>query len=187
MRWAFCFVLIACSSKSAPPSPQPEPARPIAGDAGVPIARPTPGYEPSGMHLDDDTGARVAQASLTPHAAHPIDVTLRSTPTGARAIVDGTFVGTTPAFWSGEADGHEHEFTFVLEGHALARYRFVPVASGVVHARLEPIADEADAGVPELTPPAVVPKPAPIAPPPTVVSPPDARPAIDAHDPFLPF
>ena len=54
----------------------------------------------------------------------------------------------------------------------VARYRFVPIGSGTVHATLEPILEETDAGVPELAPPAdafVAPPP-----PPTVVTPADA-------------
>ncbi|MDB4955896.1 MAG: hypothetical protein JWO36_3465 [Myxococcales bacterium] len=171
---------LGCSSKSER-APQPDPvakAAPI--DAGTGAAKVIKSYDPaSGMHLDDDTAPQLAPPPATPHAAHPIDVTLRSTPSGASAIVDGVFVGVTPAFWSGEADGHEHEFTFVKPGYALARYRFVPVSSGVVHARLEPISEDIiDAGTPaELAPgpaanpPIVVPAPAPIAPRPPIVPP----------------
>ena len=122
----------------------------------------------------------VAPANPNPRAAHPIEVTLRSTPPGAIAAVDGTPVGPTPAFWGGDADGHEHEFTFELRGFALARYRFVPITSGVVHARLEPITEETDAGVsPEtavpaagavlVNPPPSVPADAYVAPPPPIV------------------
>jgi hypothetical protein len=35
----------------------------------------------------------------------------------------------------------------VLSGHALARYRFVPLRDGVVHATLARIVTEADAGI----------------------------------------
>ncbi|MFT3694764.1 MAG: hypothetical protein QM831_16565 [Kofleriaceae bacterium] len=90
---------------------------------------------------------------------HPIDIILRSTPQAANAAVDGVPLGTTPTYWNGMADGREHEFTFVLPGHAAARYRFVPITSGVVHARLEPISDEQpDAGV---APSPLAPGPAP--------------------------
>ena len=119
----------------------------------------------------------VAPVPPNPRAAHPIEVTLRSSPPGATAAVDGTPVGTTPAFWGGDADGHEHEFTFELKGYALARYRFVPITSGVVHARLEPITEETDAGVsPEIAVPAAGA---------VLVNPPPAAPA-DAYIPPTP-
>ena len=133
MRLAGLFLIAACSGKAPShhredppkPAPQPEPA-------GHTLQLPEP------MHVPPVGNG---------HPARPIEVTLRSSPPGATAAVDGTVVGTTPAYWGGEADGHEHEFTFDLKGFALARYRFVPVTSGVIHARLEPIAEETDAGV----------------------------------------
>lgn len=127
----------------------------------------------------------VSPPTPNPRAAHPIEITLRSSPPGATAAVDGTPVGTTPAYWAGDADGREHEFTFDLRGFALARYRFVPITSGVIHARLDPIAEETDAGVaaeqalPKTGSVLVAPPPAPVAtdayvaPPPPVI-PPDA-------------
>lgn len=164
----FLVLIAACSDRSAPvaKSEPPKPASvPTAPDRGQPV------------HVDDSP--HVA-SNPTPRATHPIEVTLRSTPAGATAAVDGTPVGSTPAFWGGDADGHEHEFTFELRGYALARYRFVPVTSGVVHARLEPIIEETDAGVsPEtaapatgavlVNPPPAVPVDASVAPPPPIV------------------
>jgi hypothetical protein len=107
-----------------------------------------------------------------PRERRPIDVTLRSTPPGAVVAVDGTALGVTPAFWGGYADGHEHEFVFTMPKYAIARYRFVPVTSGVIHARLDPIAEEHDAGVappPEVVP--VQPPPVPASPPPPLLTP----------------
>jgi hypothetical protein len=128
------------------------------------------------VHLDDYSGTQRALAPqpLPGRERRAIDVTLRSTPPGAVASVDGTPIGNTPAFWSGYADGREHQFVFTLPGHSIARYRFVPVSSGVIHARLDRIAEEPDAGV--APPPEVVPQPAPSAvvppaPPPTIVTP----------------
>jgi hypothetical protein len=143
------------------------------------------------MHLDDDaTAPFVASPPPAGRTARPIDVTLRSTPPGAQVAVDGTVIGSTPAFWNGLADGREHQFVFTLRGHAIARYRFVPVASGVIHARLEPILEEPAAGVP---PPAVVPPaPSPTTPPaapPTVVKPvetPSAVPPASPENPAVP-
>lgn len=173
-------LLAACSEKSehhAKSEPPPPAPAPVAQEHALPPQA--------------DESVHVAPTTPNPRAAHPIEVTLRSTPPGATAAVDGTTVGPTPAFWGGDADGHEHEFTFELRGYALARYRFVPITSGVVHARLEPIAEETDAGVsPEIAvpaagavlvnPPPAVPADAYVAPPPPI-TPPDVAPVhVDA-------
>ena len=158
MRRLWFLALAACPSKhDAPPAPVLHAGR----DAGV-IAEVT-----TDLPVDEATDYRPPPSSN--HASRPIDVTLRSTPPNAEAAVDGVPLGTTPAYWSGVADGREHEFTFALPRHAVARYRFVPITSGVVHARLEPIAEEIDAGVgpepasvvtpPVITPSAIVPPP----------------------------
>jgi hypothetical protein len=182
MRLAALLVVVACSEKSAPPAPAPaDPPKAAPADAARPGVTSITGFDPnSGMHLDDDVGTRPVPPPRPSRAPHPIEITLRSSPGGAQAAVDGQPVGNTPAFWAGDADGREHTFTFVSRGYAAAIYRFVPVASGVIHARLEPITDEnSDAGVPP--PELVQPPPAAIAPPPTVV-----QPAPDAAPPSLP-
>lgn len=74
----------------------------------------------------------------------PLHIKLLSTPSGALAAVDGTPIGRTPAFWQGEFTGKPREFTFVLPGHAMARYRFVPTTNGVVHGTLVKLAAEPD-------------------------------------------
>jgi len=143
----------ACSEKSDPPAPARQSVPAVPADAAV---SPSDGitsigtFDPdSGVHLDDDVPGP-APAPTQPPATPPhppahaksIDVMLKSSPPGAMAAVDGVQIGPTPTYWSnGEADGREHEFTFVLRGYAAARYRFVPVASGVIHARLEAIDD----------------------------------------------
>jgi hypothetical protein len=109
---------------------------------------------------------------------------LRSSPVPARVSVDGTPLGNTPQVWLGET-GSEHEFTFQAPGYALSRFRFTPVASGLLHPRLDPVHEEIDASLPP--PPEVVPpqppvpmtvdvdaQPAPIAPPPAI----DAAPPV---------
>jgi len=165
----------ACSDKA---SPQPTPQAPVTtpGDAGVKPLGPVPVDPGDVMHLDDDVAKRPVQTQPT-HPGKQIEINLRSSPNGATAFVDGVRVGVTPAYWSGTADGREHEFTFVRADHAVARYRFVPISSGVIHARLTPVSEDVDAGVP---PAEVVPVPvaAPDAavmqappPPPTVVAP----------------
>src|SRR5262249_61761380 len=97
-----------------------------------------------------------------PRPSRPIDITLRSTPTEAQAAVDGVIIGYTPTYWAGQADGHEHVFTFVKPGFAGVAYRFVPIASGVVHAHLDPMAEEPDAGVNVPVDAGAVPAPAPV-------------------------
>ena len=176
MRWLVLAAIAGCSGKSRAPAPS---AVPMDAAAARPLD-PVPSDQPTPVRDDP----RRPQPST--HPAHPIDVILRSTPNGADAAVDGLPLGPTPAYWSGMADGHEHEFTFVLPGHAVARYRFVPITSGVIHARLERIpSDEIDAGVPVADPTPGIPK-LPAAPPTTVIAPaplvvPDAtQPA--AHD-----
>ncbi len=142
-------------------APRPPPANPpvpgvlVRGDAGITAV--VTGVVPGDSGNDDSTGAaRPPQAFLRgSRPGRPIDVTLRSTPPGAQVAVDGTVIGNTPSFWSGMADGHEHEFVFTMRGHAIARYRFVPVASGVIHGRLDPIRERPDASM--LPPPEVVP------------------------------
>jgi len=152
---AIVLVATGCPSKDPPPRPSQLPI-----DAGVhQLAQQTPVMPATGStiatgHLDDDPDTRHITTGDPRRASRPIDVMLKSTPTGAQAAVDGIVIGPTPAYWSGNADGKEHEFTFVLSGHAIARYRFVPIASGTIHARLVPISDDVDAGVP---PPEVVP------------------------------
>jgi hypothetical protein len=158
-------------------------------DAGVPGVTTIHGYDPaSGMHLDEGGGERRPASSPVGHGSHPIDITLRSTPPGAEVAVDGEVIGMTPTYWPGQADGREHEFTFALARHAIARFRFVPVTSGVIHPRLEPIAEEPDAGVPDEPAPDPAPVPVPEKrppppPPPTVIAPaPDAAAAPTGTD-----
>jgi hypothetical protein len=176
VRIACLCLLIACSGGDD--KPKQKPAAVVAADAGVPGIREIKPYDPaSGMHLDEDVAARPATPP-TPidRPSRPIDITLRSTPTGAQAAVDGTIIGNTPAYWMGEANGREHEFTFVLNGYGTARYRFVPITSGVVHAKLERIVD--DTGSATMPPqPFMQDKPRPVppvAPPPAPIAPPDA-------------
>jgi hypothetical protein len=172
---ALLAVLSACSEKSAPIAKTEDKGTPAPIEITVP-EHPAPRTEDL---------PHVTPPAPNPHAAHPIQVTLRSSPPGAMAAVDGTAVGTTPAYWAGDADGREHEFTFDLRGYALARYRFVPITSGVIHARLDPIAEETDAGVsaeqalPKTGSVLINPPPAPVAPdayvaPPPPMVPPDA-------------
>lgn len=155
----------ACSTQGAPPpAPKPAPVRPPA-DAPPGITK-IHGYDPaSGLHLDEGGERHAPEPPVRTRAARPIDITLRSTPSGAQVAVDGTVIGTTPTYWPGEADGREHEFDFVLAGHAAARYRFVPVTSGVVHARLEPIVEDQGsntAGSADTTAPAAATPPVPV-------------------------
>jgi len=153
MKLLVVVLVTACTGKpESQPAPRPDV---VVADAGVDGITTIGTYDPaSGMHLDDDQPGRPPAHPAAPRASHPIDVTLRSTPTNARAAVDGVPIGNTPTYWPGEANGREHEFTFVLPGYAVARYRFVPITSGVIHAHLDPVTDEpSDAGVsPDMSP-----------------------------------
>ena len=95
--------------------------------------------------LDDDAVEYRAQPRPRPRRQQParsapvrtVEVTLRSTPPDATASVDGTVIGKTPVLWRAPSDGKAHEFTFVLAGYSVARYRFVPTSNGIVHGTLK--------------------------------------------------
>ncbi len=156
-------VCAGCGSK-----PDRPPAVAVVHDAGVDGITSIPPFDPmSNMHLDEVTAPRTA-APAHAKASHEIALTLRSTPPGAIARVDGVEVGLTPTFWSSAFDGEPHDFTFTLDHYATQEYKFVPVTSGVVHVRLDRVLVEVDAGVPEPM----------LRHPPPVVTPPDAAAAI---------
>lgn len=125
------------------------PAGPTPSDAGLPdaeIAHRASGTDPA-YHLDVPTsvGWRPTREQSAP--ARVLRLTLRSTPPGATALVDGVPIGATPTYWEGPASGKPRNFVFTLRGHSMARYRFVPTTDGVVHATLKKLAAEpADAG-----------------------------------------
>jgi hypothetical protein len=166
--------------KAADPLPPVTVLQPIDAGAPPPTAAggvtQLPAFDPdSGFHLDDAPSTRPG-GRLPPREKKVGQILLRSSPTGAMAAVDGVRLGPTPVLWEGLLDGQPREFTFVMAGHALARYRFVPITNGIVHGTLVKITDDKDAGVPEI--PQVVPPPrAPGAPPP---------PAVDAAVPPTP-
>lgn len=159
-------LLVACSGdrgerRDPPPAP-PAPPTPAPADATAALEPPTlpppvvggvtqlPTFDPaSGFHLDQAPTARPGARAAT-RDRKPGQLLLRSTPAGAVAAVDGVIIGRTPVLWEGALDGEAHEFTFAMAGHALARYRFVPVTSGVVHGTLVKLTDDRDAGVPEI-------------------------------------
>lgn len=111
-------------------------------------ARPQPPIEvykpatPGGFHLDDgkveyyrpDTSPRSPQ-----RARRRIYINLASTPPGAIASIDGVRIGPTPTYWEGTVSGRPRDFTFVLPGYVMQRYRFVPVTNGWVHAPLKKV------------------------------------------------
>jgi hypothetical protein len=169
--------LAACSDKQDDPPPPAQPpavGQLVRGDAGVTSA--VVDVDVGNRQLDEYVGGAAPEqpARRPARQGRPIDITLRSTPPGAQVAVDGAVIGTTPAYWSGMADGREHEFVFTMRRHAIARYRFVPVSSGVIHGRLDPIREDTDAGVP-LPPPEVVPPRPPVSP---SVNPPTVPPTI---------
>lgn len=148
VRPLLLLALASCSSKSeAPPeTPPPGDARAAPLDSITEIG----GTDPNRFTDPDPSRRTTATKPPQKRPSRPIDIILKSSPPGADAAVDGVIVGRTPAYWYGEADGHEHEFTFVMYGHNSARYRFVPIQSGTVHAKLDVTSDDVpDAGVPD--------------------------------------
>src|SRR5258706_15016135 len=110
---ALAMVSAACSSHDKA-KPDPDPKVSIKLDAGVqaPKGPLGPGVDPSTMHLDDDSGSHAIVTPTGNRQARDIEITLRSSPPGARVSVDGTALGNTPAFCNCKADGREHEFLF---------------------------------------------------------------------------
>jgi hypothetical protein len=166
---SLCLVVLAiaagCSGgddgkdKAQPPPPYVFDAVPVI-DAGIEVALPDPA---AAYHLDDDVPATPRRADRgATRDRRFVQLLLASTPSGAIAAVDGKVIGRTPVYWEGEFTGRDREFTFVLPGYAIARYRFVPIQNGHVHGRLQKVTDIGDAGVPE------IPEPAPPEPPPEV-------------------
>jgi hypothetical protein len=178
---ALLVFLLACSGKSddqPPPPPQP-----VVSDGGIDGITAIVPFDPaSGMHLDDttDTG-KVAPARRVKLPGVAIGISLRSEPSGATVTVDGENLGPTPQYWTGMADGSEHTFAFTMANYALAHYKFVPTASGVLFATLQRVSlgDTPDAGFSPTPRSAPVDAPPPVKPPPTVLD----KPAIDAAPP----
>jgi len=134
----------------APSAEPPHAAKPsVEARDGGPASPPEPGTSSaaSEFHLD---GANIeyegARRDARPRKGRPIELVLRSTPSGAIAAIDGVTIGPTPGMWQGSTDGRPREFTFVLPGYSIARYRFIPMQSGVVHGTLGRLKSEPDAG-----------------------------------------
>ena len=144
--------IAACKGDATPTSvPAPPPIDAAAPPDGITTVS---GFDPaSGMHLDEDTPPAPRTGGASAHSHRTLEILLRSQPTGATVAVDGVIVGQTPTYWEGEFTGHEREFTFVMPGYAMARYRFVPTSNGVVHGRLTKLASDLRPGVP------VIPRP----------------------------
>lgn len=126
-------LLIASACSGSADGPKPEPLPPPISDGGadavpVPVAD-TPKAPP-----------------VPKRPTRPIEIILRSTPSESEVWVDGAYVGITPQVWGGET-GAPHTFMFQKAGYAMAQYRFVPVTTGILHGRLDPVAEDVDAGV----------------------------------------
>jgi hypothetical protein len=106
----------------------PSPTGPAA--SAPPATAPLPA--PAPQHAD-----AMPEPGATAQLLHLI---LRSTPAGATIEVDGRPVGITPTAWDAPVTERPREFVFALPGHVTARYRFVPIRDGVVHATLHKIA-----------------------------------------------
>jgi hypothetical protein len=148
----------ACACNGAEPAstaPPPPPPTAIVDAAPPPDGITSiAGFDPSSnYHLDDDLPSGHRAGGVTVHSHRILEILLRSTPPGATVAVDGIIVGNTPTYWEGEFTGREREFTFVMPGYAMARYRFVPTTNGVVHGRLMKIVTDLDAGAPAIPQP----------------------------------
>jgi hypothetical protein len=177
--------LVGCSGgddRSADVEQRPPPAPVILPDAApspdqLPVQ---PRFDPSGAAVGEPPVASGGDRPVT-RDRRMLALMLVSTPSGATAAVDGKVVGRTPTYWEGPFTGREREFTFVLSGYTMARYRFVPIQDGFVHGTLEHVGD-GDAGVPaipapvEESPPPFQPVAIDAAPPPPRRPPPDAPP-----------
>lgn len=138
---------LGCSGDSAAPRP---PAG-APGDAATDSVASLGPYDPASQ----DDGS---QLRAKPRTARTIDIMLRSSPTGAGVYVGAEYVGTTPTIWSGEPATAPVDFLFVKPNHAPARYKFIPITSGLVHGRLEPLAVHSrDAGLEPLIAPTLAP------------------------------
>jgi len=169
-------LVAGCGDKTERTSTADPTPAPIARDAGVGVnAGPTITYDPTAGHLDEGPSTVSGTRPAARRTARPIDLVLRSSPSGARVFVDGEDKGITPVLWQG--DTGEHVFTFVKKDHAMSRYRFWAITSGVVHGRLESVVEDVKGSnmtpPPELVPPQV-------APPPTLVSPDASTPQVMA-------
>ncbi len=110
-------------------------------------AEPVPDNTNDAQTADAGGTAGASPTSMVPRPPPPpapfqrvhLTLTLRSTPPGAAAAVDGRPIGQTPVIYALDSDGRPHEFTFVLPGYAPWRVRFPPVKDGVIHATLHPI------------------------------------------------
>ncbi len=121
------------SSPTIADSPQQEFDQTPSATTTAALAQPGAQLLAGDFHLDPAPPTRVRPKRKR---VSDIELTLRSTLPGAIASVDGQPVGPTPAYWSGPKNSIAREFTFTLPGYALARYRFVPTRSGVVHGTL---------------------------------------------------
>jgi hypothetical protein len=147
----------ACKDRAGESSPETDQAaKAVEGDEAPEDAGPATATrsEPAlpdpprpGLHLDGvDTSYRPNRPVARPRQGREIELVLRSSPPGASASIDGKQIGVTPTFWRGTSDDQPHEYTFVKEGYAMARYRFVATHSGVVHGTLQPLVKEEEEG-----------------------------------------
>jgi hypothetical protein len=134
----------AASAGTASGGPSAAPAHPLASPERA--AAPA-NDDDEGAPGADDPAETLPRRSWRARKGRPIEIILRSSPPGAVVAVDGLAIGPTPSIWKGFADASAHEFSFVLPGYAVARYRFVPTRSGFVHGQLEPIKADASGGV----------------------------------------
>jgi hypothetical protein len=153
LPFALLLLSLACSDENAAPKTKaPGDAVIDAAPAKVEekVAVPAPSTASpiaKGTHLDPSEVEYQPRAQRPQKRSAPaVEITLRSSPPGAKASIDGIQVGITPTFYELKRDGRAHEFTFAKEGYAVARYRFVATRNGVVHGTLKRLVAAPDAG-----------------------------------------
>jgi hypothetical protein len=134
---AIAAAAVACSSRK---TKQAEAQKPVGPPATEAAALPSPAASVIPDEADPEPRRERSRPKLR--------LTLRSTPAGATAAVDGRQVGLTPLVHEIEQDGRIHEFTFVKTGYIMEHYKFQPVRDGVIHAPLRPLVAAPDAGPP---------------------------------------
>jgi hypothetical protein len=77
-----------------------------------------------------------AAPAVAPKADLPapkmLHLTLKSTPEGADASVDGKPLGKTPASFDLEDNGKEHDFDIEKDGYAPQKFKSTPMRDGLV-------------------------------------------------------
>jgi hypothetical protein len=136
VRWALLFplslsTLVACGGDQPVPESMAQALQ--SGNAELALLTQPPDAAPAPPPMPV-----LVVPPAEPASRRRLELSLRSTPSGAAASLDGRLVGTTPMSLEVADDNRAHEFTFVLPGHEPWKLRFAPIKDGVIHATLRP-------------------------------------------------